>query len=117
MGDRFREGEASLDLVEGLLLLIGVALIGLVMWLLHRTFGPGRDRSANSPWSLFHRLCRAHRLQLSQRRVLRSLARYHQLHHPARMFVDPSLFATALADEQCPVPRDRLQAVYQRLFG
>ncbi len=74
LGERFREGEARLDLLEGLFALAGILILVGVAWALHRLVGRGKHRHKKSPRALFNELCRAHHLGGGQKRILRDLA-------------------------------------------
>jgi hypothetical protein len=49
----------------------------------------------NSPKRLFHDLCRAHRLHIRNRRLLKKLAAARGVENAAELFVDPKYFDAA----------------------
>jgi hypothetical protein len=70
-----------------------VAVIGLVNGILTRR--RRREFWHDNSARLFQDLCRAHRLDLSHRRLLKKLAALRGLAHPAELFVEPSHFEAA----------------------
>ncbi len=118
LGERFREGEARLDLLEGLFALAGILIIVGVAWVLHRFVGRGKHRHKNSPRSLFNELCRAHHLGGGQKRILRDLASYHGLEHPALLFADAS-YLSADPPEGLPprISEDSLASLARTIHG
>jgi hypothetical protein len=68
----------------------------------------------NSPTSLFRGLCRLHGLNRNARQLLRRVARYHRLAHPARVFTEPGLLDSARLS---PSSRAFQAALGERLFA
>jgi len=114
--ERFGGRQARLDsgdVINGLMLLAvaaaGVAILAYV----------ARKDSAgafNRPWALFRELCKAHKLTLSQRRLLAKLARYHELKDPARLFLERDLLASRELPPQLAARSEEVAVVKEKLF-
>jgi hypothetical protein len=117
LGERFRDAEPMLGWVQGLLLLMVLAVLAVGIWFLQRTIGAGRDRVLDSPGKLFGQLCRRHGLTSGQRRLLHGLAARHELAQPAWLFVDCGLLDAAAAGDEDLATRERLVRLRRQLFG
>jgi hypothetical protein len=62
-------------------------------------------------------LCRGHELDQVSRRLLRSLATWHRLAQPARLFVEPQWFDAASLSEPLRMRQAELERLRDRLFG
>ena len=117
MGRRFRHGGSSVDTQDLLLLLTVLAVVATVIWLLSRYSKLREKRAQHSPRRLFHELCRAHKICWADRKLLRQLARWHQLPHAAQLFVAPERFDPAKLSPAFGRRAARLAALRGRLFG
>ncbi len=116
LGRNFRGPEAALTSRDLLILAcIALAVTAMVL-LLKRLSRGGQKRRTNSPRKLFRELCRLHGLEHGNRQLLMRLARFQQLEHPGRLFVDEGCFDAANLG---PLAGDekRLAAIRRRLFG
>lgn len=100
LGDRFSGKHAEVNWEELLVLLACLIGSAVVIWLLYAAtrWQEARLRRPN-PRRLFRELCRAHRLNRWERRVLRELAESAAARQPAELFVRPDAFRPA------PLPR------------
>ncbi|TWT75999.1 hypothetical protein Pla123a_27850 [Posidoniimonas polymericola] len=101
MGDRFSGEAAELQTEELLTLLAVVVGAGLLIWLLRvaARWQEGRLKRPN-PRRLFNDLCRAHRLNRWERKLLREMGEGLGLRQPAEVFVRPDAFRAS------PLPPD-----------
>ncbi|HZZ28738.1 MAG TPA: hypothetical protein VFE46_12115 [Pirellulales bacterium] len=95
-----------------LLLLAGGLWAAFAIW--KRWYGVW---SANHPSKLFEALCRAHKLDRNQQRLLVLLAEWHRLPHPGAMFLKPELLEASHVGPQFAAHMAQVQALRQRLFG
>ena len=118
MARGFHGKDAELNLGTVLSLLLIAAAFVMAIWLLSRwTTQKERAGSYHSPRGLFRALCRAHRLDRSQRGLLRRLARVRQLPQPAALFLMPECFAAATLSPEWQGQSDALEAIRARVFG
>jgi len=118
MGAGFRGSHARFGMDEaitGLAILAGVVVATLL--LTHLLTREERLRRTNDPWSLFRSLCRAHRLQRVQVRLLHRVARAQQVDHPARLFLEPERYQIGCDDPQFGRDRAMLAQIASRLFA
>lgn len=93
LGDRFGGG-TGLSMTDVLLLVAAVVLAIFGVFVLQR-FAPHQHSGMyNDPRQLFRELCRSHGLGRSHRRLLKRLAAWRGLKHPAMVFVTPECFET-----------------------
>ena len=117
LGDHFRRnstGSYDYNLLGVLALLAG---IGIGLFLLHR-FARRREnaKSYDSPPELFRELCRAHRLDRADRRLLKRLAAAWGLASPAYLFIEPDYFETAGLSAEWEEDSRRVAGLRARLF-
>ena len=118
MARGFHGKDAELDLGTVLSCLLIATAFVLAIWLLSRwTTQKERAGSYHSPRRLFRDLCRAHRLDRSQRWLLRRLARLRQLPQPAALFLMPECFASATLSGELQAQSAALEAIRARIFG
>jgi hypothetical protein len=70
----------------------------------------------DSPRQLFRELCRAHRLPLASRRLLKRLAAARHVADPAMLFVNSGHFETANLPENLNPSADEIRKLHERLF-
>jgi hypothetical protein len=118
MGSGFRGKKATLD-TKDLLIWVGiVAGVAIVVWFLSQLLSrQERVRRFNSPRALFRILCRAHELDRASKSLLKRLARYHQLSHPARLFLEPQRFELDGLGPEWVSQREPLAVLRERLFA
>jgi hypothetical protein len=88
LSESFR-AHAGVGRDDALLGLLMVAALLAGLWAVSRLLGLRRRRRAfHNPWQLFWELCKAHRLNWSDRSLLGRLARHCQLADPARLFLE-----------------------------
>lgn len=118
MRNRFSGRGAKLDtadIVVGVLVLLGIAAgIALLSYLVSRQ---DKRRGFNSPRALFRELCKAHGLARSSRRLLRQLARWQRLSHPARIFLEPERFDPANLSPRLRAQIDDVRQVRDQIFA
>lgn len=76
-----------------------------------------RLKSYDSPPELFRELCRVHRIDWSDRRLLKRLAAEWEMTSPALLFIEPERFNAARLPEHWREKSSRLEELRQRLFG
>lgn len=101
---------------DWLLLMSIVAIIGFAIWLLLRRASLLQRLWQHSPRRLFGQLCRAHRLDWTQRRLLRRLAKSQGMDQAARLFLEPDRFSSAAAMPELQPLRDRIENLRRKLF-
>jgi hypothetical protein len=111
-GDRWRiNGGLAIGMVAGALAL------ALALWIVSRVAGGQNRRLAcNRPGKLFVSLCRAHRLGWKDAWLLWQLARWQELHDPARLFLEPERFDPPGLGPGLVPHAERLRALRNRLF-
>lgn len=119
-GEAFREGfrtrgAAGHDDVLLSLLIVVALLAG--MWAMSRLVGMRQRRVYNNPWKLFAALCKLHRLNWSERRLLRRVARSHRLRDPGRLFLEGELWEEKRLSRGLTSEFRRLQTLRERILG
>jgi hypothetical protein len=118
MGSGFREKKdqpMSYDFLVGILILLSIVVF---VWILSRFLSrQERMRRHYNPKALFQALCTAHQLEPTQRRLLKRLARYHELAQPARIFLEPDRFDPAGLNAGFREMEDELIELRERLFA
>lgn len=92
LGDRFQNGGGELDWMTMFFVVVVLAFAIMVVWMLARHLSLKESGSYNNHRSLFHELCRAHRLSWADRRLLLVVALQQEVAVPARLFVEPERF-------------------------
>ncbi|HEY2760444.1 MAG TPA: hypothetical protein VGI75_06865 [Pirellulales bacterium] len=110
---RYPRGELG-EVVTLMLTLTSIAVAGWCAAMLWKRFGG--ERTINNPRKLFNSLCRAHRLDRNQRRLLLALAHSHSLSQPAMLFLRPDLFNDAYLKPPLAVQAPVVRQLRQRLF-
>jgi len=115
MGDGLRGPGTRIELSEVLYFCLGLALFGLIVWLLLR-WRRWNDMSqrCDDPWKLFRELCQHHGLNRADRRLLQKLVTARQLQQPAKLFVSPSAFNPI--DLPADLNEQKLRNLRARLF-
>lgn len=118
MGSGFRGKRAQFDF-DDLLAWAGIVVgVVAVLWVLSRLLArQERFRRCSKPWPLFRDLCKAHELNRPQRRLMKQLARHHQLTHPGLLFVEGSRFEPAGLSAELLDRSEELRAIRERLFA
>lgn len=96
-----------------------LAMAGLILafWLLARLLERLNQRDTRtSPWGLFFRLGKTHRLRWSELWLLWRLARRQRLRDPARLFLEPERFEPVHLGGWSSARQAKFQALRQRLF-
>lgn len=95
-----------------------IIIISVTLLLVGRHFRRfERLKSYNSPPELFRELCRVHRIDWADRRLLKSLAAEWEMTSPALLFIEPERFNAARLPEHWHEKTSRLEELRQRLFG
>jgi hypothetical protein len=117
LGDRFTGEYAQFRTQDILLVLSVTAFCALMVYLLYH-FAPGNEERGayESPRRLFGELCRAHRIGLTDRRLLKQLAGARNLSHPAILFVDPECFETDTLPPDLKQSAQDIHRLRERLF-
>lgn len=76
-----------------------------------------RLKTYDSPPELFRELCRVHRIDWANRRLLKRLAAEWEMTSPALLFIEPERFNAARLPEHWHEKTGQLEALRQRLFG
>lgn len=74
-------------------------------------------RRSNSPLGLFLSLCRAHRLSWRESWLLWRVAAAHQLHDPARLFLEMQWYDSAQLPQRLRAYSSQLAVLRDRLIG
>jgi hypothetical protein len=97
-----------------LLIAVGViAVVCVVLYALNRMIHRWRY---NSHPALFYGLCKVHGLDGNARRLLKQVARFHNLARPTRLFIDPKWLDPANLGGSFRARTGELWALRQRLF-
>ena len=121
MRGRLKPG-ATVDYTSQILVMVVIALVIVAVVFAVRYFNAQRSKSIYAPLGLFQELCRVHRLDRGQQRLLRELATSLELEHPSRLFLEPQLFETVAHGDQFAIwqthqRRSQLDALRVRLFS
>jgi hypothetical protein len=108
-----REGMEQLVYGALFCVVVGAAAFVIVQLIRSRRRRKGRT----SPWGLFVELCHAHKLNWRQRWLLWRLARIKKLSHPARLFIEPELFAAGGLPRELRGSSVQLNTIRARLFA
>jgi hypothetical protein len=95
---------------------VALAVI-ICLWIVTTYFSTHRQRESNSPWRLFADLCSTHKLTGRQRRMLKRLAREHELDQPAMLFVEPTWYSAEKVGPGWRRQVEELDGLRQRLFA
>jgi hypothetical protein len=118
LGKQFREGGgAGLDTTYLVVLIVAVVAMIVIVGVLAHFLGLREAIGLNRPRALMTELCRGHELDQVSRRLLRSLATWHRLAQPARLFVEPQWFDAASLSEPLRMRQAELERLRDRLFG
>jgi hypothetical protein len=99
-------------------LLVGSAVIvAAVVVIVQVMSSRGARRTSASARRLFRSLCRAHRLNWWDRRLLCRLARACRLPDAGRLFIDPRYFDAETARGRPRANASRIAELRQQLFG
>jgi hypothetical protein len=102
--------------VWAIFFVMGAAVASVLLWQLMTSRSYGRLPS-NSPRGLFRELSRAHRLDMSARRLLKRLAAARQVSPPVLIFVQPEHFSTAELPDELVEHADEIARIEQSLFA
>lgn len=105
--------QANHSLAVGLTVGILAPAVG-VGYLLYRKYC-GSENEFYAPNKLFSGLCRAHRLDRGDRRLLLRIAAEMKLDQPAMLFTNPALLRTA-SRKQMAAPQKRIKRLHSTLF-
>ncbi len=118
MGNRFNPRRVRLDSHDLLIWLAIAAGVALAIFVLSTLLSrQERIRRYSSPRGLFRALCRAHELARGERRLLKRLARHHQLSHPARLFLEIERFDPGVLGPELQAHAEQFAALRDRLFA
>jgi hypothetical protein len=118
MGAGFRDKKEHFDGTELLMYVLLIALvfclIAGIAWIINR-----RDRRQfySSPRALFRALCRIHRLDRSQRKLVASIAVAEGLVPQGRVFLEPRAFEQAAHDPTFQHRRTEIEQIARRIFA
>lgn len=118
MGRGFRGRRAMLDSDDLSMLLLILTGVVLAVFLLSRFLSrQDRHKSHNSPRALFRSLAKAHELDRKRRGLLRQVARWQRLAHPARLFLEPWRFEPVNLSPPLRKRLDEIRALRDHIFG
>jgi hypothetical protein len=118
MSSGFQGRKAQVDVAD--LIWLGVAVVVLLVflwWLTRLAARRDKTRMFTDDKSLFRALCRAHGLDRSSCRLLKRLAQWQRLSHPARLFLEPDRFHTTNIGPELRRQQASLEAVRDKIFG
>ena len=116
LSDGFRSNANSArdDVLIGLLIL---ATVGAGVWAATRLLSNRMNEQAlDNSWRLFHGLCKAHRLNWSERSLLRRFAAQQGTKDPARIFLEAERWDPSRIPEGVRHEFNRLNVLRRRLF-
>lgn len=117
VGDRFSVGGSDVPTSHIVGLVMALIAVGVVLWLVARAGAKREGRGYRSPRRLFRELCRLHDINWHNRRLLRRLARFHKLPHPAQVFLEPAFLDPAKLGTAFRTHRQRLVTLQRQLFA
>lgn len=114
---RFDHGRASFGRTE-MVLIAGATVLVVATWLISNWITRWRNATfmSNSAPKLFRELCRAHRLQMGDRRLLKKLAAARGIENAAELFVEPEHFEAAKLPQTLKSSAQELRELRHRLF-
>jgi hypothetical protein len=117
MGRRFQRGGRDFEWSH-FLILVGIIVFAVgIAWFVARYLEFREKRNADSPQALFAELCRAHALDWSNQRLLRSLASAHRMSVPALLFVEPERFNLETLGNSFEDRSEQVTALRSKLFA
>ncbi len=117
LGDHFRGENARIDpLSVGLVATLAVLAV-TACWLIAKVRGGNSNTTINHPGKLLRELSQAHRLDTEQERLLHRMIRHYAIEPPARVFLEPERFQTALTDAEFQHEKQTLLGLKERLFA
>jgi len=115
---QFRRGRSHVGMDDMMFWLLVLAVLILLVWSATVVHGWVQQmRRRPGPVRLFFRLCRAHRLGVTDVRLLWKLAQAQRLRDPARLFMEPERFQKAYLGEGLQPHAQRMAALRDRLFA
>ena len=96
MGSQFRGPRAQVEtdeIITGAILMLGLVVVIYILWRLASRHE--RQGAYDSPRRLFQQLCKAHALDRPRRGLLKRMARWYRLAHPAQLFLESDRFEAA----------------------
>jgi hypothetical protein len=116
--ERFSGPRAQFGLDDAATALAVIAALAFVLYCVNRWHSRHSGRqSFNSPKAMFRELCKAHKLDRKARQLLKQVARWQGLAHPARLFVEPERFETINLSPQLERRSAELQKLRAKLFA
>lgn len=111
----FTDRPVDLEPVARALIVLTIAsvLFAILCRLSQRLSG----RRSNSPLGLFLSLCRMHRLSWRESWILWRVAAAHQLHDPARLFLEMQWYDSAQLPQRLRAYSSQLAVLRDRLIG
>ncbi len=106
-----RRGASSGEVL--IYLAVAAAVIGIVMAAVYVGGKQAHARRFNSHASLFTGLCQTHKIDRSGRALLKSLATFHNLAQPARLFCEPQW----LSPDHVPPAMKKNEAEIAKLYS
>jgi preprotein translocase subunit SecG len=98
------------------ILLIFFILCLVLFYLLHELYWEQYVVSRENPWNLFRELCSAHKLNKSERQLLRQIAEEQQWENPLQIFIDPLHLKSALDHKRFEKSYSMIEALLIKLF-
>lgn len=113
---RFDRQRATFGATEWLIAAGAIALV-VAVWVSYRlAIHHQKEFWCDNSSRLFHDLCRAHRLDLANRRLMKKLASERGVDHPADLFVEPEYFDTANLPPALKTSATELRQLRHQLF-
>lgn len=97
--------------------LIVLTIASVIFAIFFRLFQQLSGQRSNSPLGLFVSLCRAHRLSWRESWLLWRVAAAHQLHDPARLFLEIRWYDSAGLPQRLRAYSGQLEGLRDRLIG
>lgn len=117
LASRFQRDRGGIALDRMLIGLLVIGVIVLSVWLFAMYYNWRENNNKRSPSGLFRQLCQAHKLDFRSSRLLRKLATWHKLTHPARLFLEPERFDAAKLSPVLKQQQATLERLRNHIFG
>jgi hypothetical protein len=94
--DRFSGPRSRFGMDDAITAILAILGVSVVLYLVNRWHSRRSGKqSYNSPSAMFHELCQAHNLDRKTRQLLKRVAQWQGLTHPARLFLEPERYEPA----------------------
>jgi hypothetical protein len=117
LGSGFRAKRETFQYSDLIAWIIVATLVIAALIFLARVIARREKQIFSSPRALFRELCKAHNLDLANRRLLRRIARAAGLRQPARLFLEPQRFEPTTLPQALRSQWPAIEALRAKLFA